>query len=143
MTDREKVVNGLECCAVGCRSGCPYSDIDDCESMLCADALALLKVQNLTVEPKLLELEDETKAWLDEMDAVDALGNIACICMDFDGYRTANGLGELINEVRTYAKYCADRLKAREQQHDYETSVEVAQYCERYEPTYNSEDGSM
>lgn len=106
-------------------------------------AIDALKMQNLTVEPKLLELEDETKAWLDEMDAVDALGNIANICMDFDGYRTANGLGELINEVRTYAKYCADRLKAREQQHDYETSVEVAQYCERYEPTYNPEDGSM
>lgn len=45
MTDREKVVKGLECCAVGCRSGCPYSDIDDCESMLCADAFALLKAQ--------------------------------------------------------------------------------------------------
>lgn len=45
MTDMEKVVKGLECCAVGCRSGCPYSDIDDCESMLCADALALLKAQ--------------------------------------------------------------------------------------------------
>ena len=45
MVDREKVIKGLECCAVGCRSGCPYSDIDDCESMLCADALALLKAQ--------------------------------------------------------------------------------------------------
>lgn len=45
MTDQEKVIKGLECCAVGCRSGCPYSDIDDCESVLCADALALLKAQ--------------------------------------------------------------------------------------------------
>lgn len=80
--------------------------IDEAEK----DVLALMKAQNLTVEPKLLELEDETKAWLDEMDAVDALGNIAYICMDFDGYRTANGLGELINEVRTYASYCAYKL---------------------------------
>ena len=34
-------------------------------------------------------------------------------------------------------------IEALKAQHDYETSVEVAQYCERYEPTYNSEDGSM
>ena len=53
MVDREKVVRGLECCAVGCRSGCPYSDIDDCESVLCADALALLKA--IDVAPEELE----------------------------------------------------------------------------------------
>ena len=48
--DRKKVIKGLECCAVGCRSGCPYSDIDDCESTLCADALALLKAIDVTPE---------------------------------------------------------------------------------------------
>lgn len=31
----------------------------------------------------------------------------------------------------------------QEAQRDYEKSVEYAQYCERYEPTYNPEDGSM
>lgn len=31
----------------------------------------------------------------------------------------------------------------QEAQQDYERSVEYAQYCERYEPTYNPEDGSM
>ena len=31
----------------------------------------------------------------------------------------------------------------QEAQQDYERNVEYAQYCERYEPTYNPEDGSM
>ena len=31
----------------------------------------------------------------------------------------------------------------QEAQRDYEASVEMAEYCERYEPTYNPEDGSM
>lgn len=80
------------------------------------ELLALLKAQEpATIEPKRIDLADETKAWLDKMDAVDALGNIADICIDWDGYRTANGLGGLINEIWAYARYCADRLlKAQE-----------------------------
>lgn len=67
MTDREKVIKGLECCAVGCRSGCPYADVDDCESLLCADALALLKAQ----EARLMTLEEVTEdkpdvVWFDD-----------------------------------------------------------------------------
>lgn len=36
-------------------------------------------------------------------------------------------------------------LKAQDQeaQRDYEAAVEMAEYCECYEPTYNPEDGSM
>ena len=68
-----------------------------------------------TEQPKRIDLQEETKAWLDEMDAVEVLGAIANICQDWDGYRTADGLGGLINEVWAYAKYCADRLlKAQE-----------------------------
>ena len=138
MADREKAIRILE----QKYSSGVFRSKD--ELIPVTDIIALLKQQDvLTVKPKLLDRPNKTKAWLDEMDAVDALGNIANICMDFDGYRTANGLGELINEVRTYAKYCADKLKAREQQHDYETSIEMVEYCERYEPTYNPEDGSM
>lgn len=83
---------------------------------LLTDALDLLKAhETATVEPKRIDLADETKAWLDKMDAVDALGNIANICVDWDGYRTADGLGGLINEIWAYARYCADRLlKAQE-----------------------------
>ena len=79
-------------------------------------AIEALKAQEeATIEPKRIDLEEETKEWLDKMDAVDALGNIANICIDWDGYRTADGLGGLVNEIWAYARYCADRLaKAQE-----------------------------
>ena len=124
MDKYEKVIKGLECCAIShyeyryC-DACPYSRnrgmcVD--RNILYTDALALLKAQEpATIEPKRIELADETKAWLNQMDAVDALGNIADICMDWDGYRTANGLGGLVNEIWAYARYCANRLaKAQE-----------------------------
>lgn len=36
-------------------------------------------------------------------------------------------------------------LEAQDEQvqREYESAVEMQQYCERYEPTYNPEDGSM
>ena len=105
MADREKAIRILE----QKYSSGVFRSKD--ELIPVTDIIVLLKAQDaLTVEPKLIDLQQETKAWLDEMDAVDALGNIADICMDFDGYRTADGLGGLINEVRTYARYCADKL---------------------------------
>lgn len=61
MTDREKVIKGLRCCAYGCRAECPYFDIvDGCVGVLCADALALLKAQ----EPRVMTLE-ELEDWDD------------------------------------------------------------------------------
>lgn len=108
------------------------------------EAIDLLKEQECaTVEPKRPELSNETKAWLDKMDAVEMLSNIADICIDWDGYRTANGLGGLINEIWAYARYGADRLMKEQSQRDYEAATEMTEYCERYEPTYNPEDGSM
>lgn len=54
---------------------------------------------------------------------------------------------ELINEASGYAelliKYGIITDDEQEAQRDYEQSVEYAQYCEEYEPTYNPEDGSM
>ena len=120
MTEREKVIKGLECCnAPNDHEHCPYDGEEHyniCTHKLLTDAIALLKAQEpATVEPKRIDLADETKAWLDKMDAVEALSNIANICMDWDGYRTANGLGGLINEIWAYARYCANRLfKAHE-----------------------------
>jgi hypothetical protein len=120
---REKVIKGLMVCftRISCKGkGCPYESEYErsrlCQAHLRDDALALLQAQETaTIEPKRIDLPDETKAWLDKMDAVDALSNIADICMDWDGYRTANGLGGLINEIWAYARYCADRLqKAQE-----------------------------
>ena len=55
MTDaekREKVIRGLECCALGSLSnceGCPYTETR-CSEHLCGDALALLRKQ----EPRVL-----------------------------------------------------------------------------------------
>lgn len=50
-------------------------------------------------------------------------------------------------EHELYADYVYDALamlKAQEQsRRDYESATEMAQYCERYEPTYNTEDGSL
>jgi len=34
-------------------------------------------------------------------------------------------------------------LKEQEAQRNYEASVEMVEYCERYEQTYNQEDGNM
>lgn len=61
MPDREKVIKGLECCADSCRNGCPYADIDDdCEGVLCADALSLLKEQKAgTVESIQIDRSDK------------------------------------------------------------------------------------
>ena len=120
MSDREKVLQALEHCDL-CSDmpncpGCAYLRESNCIEHLKRDIIALLKAQEpTTTEPKRIDLPDETKAWLDKMDAVDALGNIADICIDWDGYRTADGLGGLINEIWAYARYCADRLqKAQE-----------------------------
>lgn len=147
----EKVVKGLEYHSEGnCfksdddETGCPYWKDSFCSQHLCSDALALLKEQECaTVEPKRPELSDETKEWLDKMDAVEMLSNIADICIDWDGYRTANGLGGLINEIWAYARYGADKLMKKQSQQDYEAATEMTEYCERYEPTYNPEDGSL
>ena len=60
MTDREKVIKGLECCnslhndsIVKCATDCPYWEFDaKCRGFVMHDALALLKAQE-PVEPVL------------------------------------------------------------------------------------------
>ena len=59
--DREKVINGLDCCIdeSKCGSECPYwDDNGNCRSNMEADALALLKA----MEPRVMTLE-EYDAW--------------------------------------------------------------------------------
>lgn len=122
MTTQEKVMLAVSHClrSNDCSicENCPYNNGADygCRARLQNDIITLLKIfEPASIEPKRIDLEEETKAWLDKMDAVDALGNIADICIDWDGYRTADGLGGLINEIWAYARYCADRLmKAQE-----------------------------
>jgi hypothetical protein len=115
---REKVIKGLECCAVknitpesARHCGiCPYDreingEMDfDCQNYLLCNALELLKAQELPpVKPE--KLEEVTTKWLDEMTAKERLEKIAMILDDWDGYRTAKGLAGLINEVWAYALY--------------------------------------
>ena len=64
----------------------------------------LLKAQELPpVKPE--KLEERTTKWLDKMTAEERLKEIAAILNDWDGYRTAKGLGGLINEIWAYALY--------------------------------------
>ena len=44
--------------------------------------------------------------------------------------------------VPMFERELAER-KEEDLQRDYENSVEMAEYCERYEQTYNHEDGSL
>lgn len=53
MADREKVMKGLECCASGDCTPCPYTETR-CQEHLCGDALALLKGQ----EPRVMTVEE-------------------------------------------------------------------------------------
>lgn len=53
MTEREKVIKGLECCSdavLECGENCPYWNIENCQSSMQDDALALLKAQE-PIEP--------------------------------------------------------------------------------------------
>ena len=45
MTDREKVLKALKCCANGCLGDCPYFKVGDCGQLLSKEALELLKEQ--------------------------------------------------------------------------------------------------
>lgn len=72
MTDREKVIKGMECCDGYCddETGCPYfGELEsfDCQEQLRADAIALLKEQ----EPRVMTLEEVTEdrpdvVWFDD-----------------------------------------------------------------------------
>ena len=57
------------------------------------------------IKPAPEELLDKTKKWLDTQTAEERLSTIKDICVDWDGYRTAEGLGSLINEIWAYAAY--------------------------------------
>lgn len=56
MTDREKVIKGLELCSrepgqtIGCLLDCPYDGVDGCRMVLMREALALLKASKSSLE---------------------------------------------------------------------------------------------
>lgn len=87
MTDaekREKVIRGLECCALGSLSNCeecPYTETR-CSEHLCGDALILLKKQ----EPRVLEyfeIEKHPLVWLEDNDKEDV---IPALFLQYNGW---------------------------------------------------------
>lgn len=52
MTDREKVINAIECCIDGCLCAeCDYEGIEGCwNKVLLTDALAMLKEQDARIQ---------------------------------------------------------------------------------------------
>lgn len=80
MADREKVIRGLECCALDLLSsceGCPYTEETRCSEHLCGDVLALLREQ----EPRVLTPEEIRSgavevAWVEDRDKAEVIPGI-------------------------------------------------------------------
>ena len=90
-------------------SGCPYSDKNNKEYE-CRNKEFLkdiIKILDWKVEPERIKLDDEVKEMLDEKSDKEILRLISDIFIDWDGYRTRDGLGGLINECWAYARYGA------------------------------------
>ena len=81
------------------------SDAQNAISALCDAIYKLGQLANHDVKPNPHELSAETKKWLDARTPEERLGIIKDICVDWDGYRTAAGLGGLVNEIWAYAAY--------------------------------------
>ena len=128
--DREKVIKGLECCLPAHDPDCdlcPYDSIDlRCRAKLRDDIIALLKAQE-PIEARLHLCESCTKGFPECEATVDDI-EFGC------------GVGN--DNIIGCAEY-VNRWKAQETQRDYEASVEMAEYCERYEQTYDPETGAM
>lgn len=81
------------------------SDAQNAISALCNAIYKLGQLADYDVKPNPRELSAETKKWLDARTPEERLEIIKDICVDWDGYRTAAGLGGLINEIWAYAAY--------------------------------------
>lgn len=50
--EKANVINALGYCAAGNCKGCYYDGIEDCDSKMCKDAIALLKANETSAKPK-------------------------------------------------------------------------------------------
>jgi hypothetical protein len=134
-----------------------YSELRDLIDEAEEDALALLKAQ----EPRVMAYEELSTfdgAFIIESSAVHPLEWVFFFDTDaksdavwvqgFDGERYIVYREDYGIYVRcwTYRPDQATREATSwdaQEQRDYEAAVEMAEYCERYEPTYNADDGSM
>lgn len=131
MSDFEKVIKGLECCSkVPCiGQKCPYHHEPkewrelDCNTELSRDALELLKEQE---QRRRLEVHN--------------IGNV-----DIPDGVTMEQFHAIMDNVVQALEH-ADKGESwpyAEAQRDYEAASDMRDYCERHEPTYNPDDGSM
>lgn len=105
-------------------NGCPYGYRDAYEVM--ADARVALSHHELNeVTPALIELDSNQKDWLNSMTVDEAFSNIANICIDWDGYRTRDGLGMLLNEIWAYANHhCVQYGENMKKECNYDHNIE-------------------
>lgn len=164
MTDSEKVLQALEHCDL-CSDmpncpGCAYLREPNCMEHLKRDIIALLKAQ----EPRVMTLGEALRADWCFVEIRKYLRSGDLFYYDtFSGILVENSGIYVIHKRGTSAYVDVDRYgidwrcwtsrpteaerKATpwdvQQQREYEAAVEMTKYCERYEQTYNADDGSM
>ena len=74
-------------------------------SEMCRALYRLGNLNDTNLKPEPIKLPESTKKWLDTQTPEKRLELIKEMCIDWDGYRTAAGLGSLINEIWAYAAY--------------------------------------
>lgn len=115
----EQVKEAVECCKSRKCEGCPFNGVSAC----CVTVLLHIQHATATFEKDGHHLRCSN------------CGEYVC-SKDCEGNMFPQ-------------KYCPncgakiELLKEQEAQRDYEASVEMTEYCERYEQTYNPEDGSL
>ena len=74
-------------------------------SEMCHALYRLGQLNDTDIKPEPDKLSEETKKFLDRKTPEKRLELIKDMCVDWDGYRTAAGLGSLINEIWACAAY--------------------------------------
>ena len=136
----EKVIKGIECCRRGFCFSCPYNDgVDEnteCKQKWADDAISLLKTQ----EPQWTSVKDHYPTATTEYQVALSTGGVI-------GAWWFNGEKDFIvgdTVITNNVTHWAPLLKhPSETQREDEAASDMRDYCERYEPTYNPEDGSM
>lgn len=141
MTELKKIIAAQECLSNTVMhpcSSCDFAGHKETCIVECAKAtLKLLKgMDQISFEGTFLNRED----YVNIGDIMDCLSEVT---LSDDAAIHAASLIEWAMGKRAISR--RELMKAWEQegQREYEAAVEMAEYCERYEPTYNPEDGSM
>ena len=66
MIDREKIIRGLECCRDGCMNDCPYLNEGNCFSVICSEALELIRARQ---PARLIKILSPSGQWTEDCGA--------------------------------------------------------------------------